>query len=164
MVIRKIQPEDISSVLSLIRELAAYEDLTEYCTITVERMHKAMVGADAVVEGLIVCDEDIAVGYALFYPNFSSFRGERGFHLDDIYVKKEYRGKGLGEAMLKEIARDASSRGFERIDFQVLDWNEPSIQFYKNLGAVSNDNETHFKFSGDAFHKLVDQIGVDLSQ
>jgi ribosomal protein S18 acetylase RimI-like enzyme len=156
MVIRKIQSEDIPSVLALIRELAGYEDLSAYCTITQERLYTAMFGADPVVKGLIAFDDEAAIGYALFYPNFSSFRGERGFHLDDIYVKKEYRGKGVGEAMLKEIARDAASKGFERIDFQVLDWNTPSIEFYKKLGAVSNDEETHFKFAGDAFDKLAE--------
>jgi len=154
MVIRKIQSGDITSVLELLRELAAYEDLSAYCTVTKERLHTAMFGMNAMLEGLVVVDGDTAVGYALYYPNFSSFRGERGFHLDDIYVKKEHRGKGIGEAMLKEIARDAASRGFERIDFQVLDWNEPSIKFYRNLGAVTNDEETHFKFAGSAFEKL----------
>lgn len=154
MLIRKIQTDDIPNVLALIRELAAYEDLTAYCTVTEERLQIAMFGTNAVLEGLISYDGDDAVGYALFYPNFSSFRGELGFHLDDIYVKKEYRGKGIGEAMLKEIARDAASKGFERIDFQVLDWNTPSIAFYKKLGAVSNDDETHFKFAGSAFENL----------
>ncbi|MBK8465772.1 MAG: GNAT family N-acetyltransferase [Chloracidobacterium sp.] len=152
--IRKICPEDLPTVLELLRELAAYEDLISYCTVTEERLHTAMFGADPVVKGLIAFDDEAAIGYALYYPNFSSFRGERGFHLDDIYVKKEYRGKGIGEAVLKEIARDAASKGFERIDFQVLDWNTPSIEFYKKLGAVSNDEETHFKFAGDAFEKL----------
>lgn len=152
--IRKIQQGDISSVLGLLRELAAYEDLSAYCTVTEERLHSAMFGDGSVVEGLIAFDGDAAVGYALYYPNFSSFRGERGFHLDDIYVKSDCRGKGIGEAMLKEIARDAASRGFERIDFQVLDWNASAIEFYKKLGAVFNDEETHFKFSGSAFDKL----------
>ncbi len=152
--IRKINPEDLSSVLTLLGELAAYEKLTEYCTVTEERLHKAMFGEDATLEGLIAFDGRTPIGYALYYPNFSSFRGERGFHLDDIYVNNAFRGKGIGEAMLKEIAREAASRGFERIDFHVLDWNTPSINFYKKLGAVSNDEETHFKFSGDAFNQL----------
>ena len=152
--IRKIQPEDISKVLVLLRELAAYEDLSSYCTVTEERLHTAMFGTNAMLEGLIAFDGETAVGYALYYPNFSSFRGERGFHLDDIYVTSVCRGQGVGEAMLKEIAREATSRGFERIDFQVLDWNTSAIEFYKKLGAVSNDEETHFKFAGEAFEQL----------
>lgn len=113
-----------------------------------------MFGAEPVAEGLIAYDGETAVGYALYYANFSSFRGERGLHLDDIYVSSEYRGKGLGEAMLREIAREAASRGLERIDFNVLNWNTPAAEFYKKLGAVSNDEETHFKFAGNAFEQL----------
>jgi len=140
--------------MALVRELATFENLSEYCTVTEERLLSAMFGENAVVEGLIAFEGDTAIGYALYYPNFSSFRGERGFHLDDIYISSKYRGKGIGEAMLKEIARAAASRGFERIDFHVLDWNTPALKFYKKLGAVSNDEETHFKFSGDAFERL----------
>jgi len=103
---------------------------------------------------LIAIDGENRVGYALFYPNFSSFRGERGLHLDDIYIRDEYRGTGVGETMLRDIAHIAASRGFERIDFQVLDWNTAAVKFYKKLGAVSNDEETHFKFAGEAFTAL----------
>jgi len=152
--IRPIQPADIPSVLTLLREFAAFEYLEDYCTVTEDRLSSAMFGDNSVVEGLIAVDGDRAIGYALYYPNFSSFRGERGVHLDDIYVSAEYRGKGIGESMLREIARVAASRGFERIDFHVLDWNTPALGFYKKLGAVSNEEETHFKFSGDAFVSL----------
>lgn len=152
--IRQIQPQDVLHVLDLLREFADYEGLSSYCTVTEERLNIALFGVDPVLEGLIAFDGEIVVGYALFYPNFSSFRGERGFHLDDIYIRSEYRGKGLGEAMLKEIARIAASRGFERIDFHVLDWNTTAVDFYKKLGAVSNDEETHFKFAGNAFERL----------
>ncbi len=152
--IRKIQPEDISKVLDLLREFAAFENLSDYCTVTEKRLHAAMFGSNAMLEGLIAFNGDTAVGYALYYPNFSSFRGEQGFHLDDIYVTSSVRGQGVGEAMLKEIASIAASRGFERIDFHVLDWNTPAVEFYKKLGAVSNDEETHFKFAGEAFEQL----------
>jgi ribosomal protein S18 acetylase RimI-like enzyme len=147
-------PEDLPCVLALLREFAVYEGLNEYCTATENRLSLALFGEAAVAEGLIAFAGDTAIGYALYYPNFSSFRGERGFHLDDIYISSEFRGKGFGEAMLNEIARDAASRGFERIDFHVLDWNRPAVEFYKKLGAVCNDEETHFKFAGDAFEQL----------
>lgn len=152
--IKKIKPKDIPNVLNLLREFAAFEDLSAYCTVTEERLHSAMFGTAPVVEGLIAFDGETAVGYALYYPNFSSFKGDRGFHLDDIYVSSQYRGKGIGELMLKEIACTAASRGYERIDFHVLDWNTPAVKFYRKLGAVSNDEETHFKFAGDAFQRL----------
>lgn len=154
MEIRNIQPGDIPIVLTLLREFAAYENLGEYCTATEERLHSAIFRADPVVRGLVAFDGETAIAYALYYPNFSSFRGELGFHLDDIFISEEYRGKGIGEAMLKEIAREAASRGFERIDFHVLDWNTPAVEFYRRLGAVSNDDETHFKFAGEAFEQL----------
>lgn len=152
--IRKIKPEDLPSVVSLLREFAAFENLSEYCTATEERFYAAMFDDKAVAEGLIAFDENTPVGYALFYPNFSSFRGQQGMHLEDIYINAKYRGSGIGERMLKEVARITAARGFERIDFFVLDWNTPAVNFYKKLGAESNDEETHFKFSDEAFHNL----------
>jgi len=94
------------------------------------------------------------VGYAFFFPNFASFRGQRGFYLEDIYIAESYRGKGVGEAMLRELARLAASRGYERIDFVVLDWNTSAIEFYKKLGAEMDRSERHFKFTDDAFRSL----------
>ena len=152
--IRKIGPGDLPNVVSMLHEFAAFEDLSSYCEVTEERLRTAMFGAGKVVEGLIAFDEDIPVGYALFFPNFSSFRGQRGFYLDDIYVRNEYRGKGVGLKLLKEIAQIAASRGYERIDFQVLDWNTRAIGFYQRLGADSNDEETHFKFTDEALAQL----------
>ena len=149
-----ISPEDVPDVISLMREFAAFEDLSEYCEVTEERLRVAMFGNDAVVEGLIANDGDKAIGYALFYPNFSSFRGQRGFYLEDIYIKSEYRGSGIGEAMLREVARIAASRGCERIDFLVLGWNTPAIKFYESQGAVRDNDERHFKFTDEAFNKL----------
>ena len=113
-----------------------------------------MFGDGAVVDGLIAFDGETPVAYALFYPNFSSFRGQRGLYLEDIYIKSEYRRSGLGEKMLKEIAYTAASRGFERIDFMVLDWNTPAAKFYERLGAIRDNDERHFKFTDDAFARL----------
>jgi len=152
--IRSIQPDDIADVLVLLREFAEYEKLSEYCTATEERFRTALFGDDAVVRGLVAVAGEALAGYALFYPSFSSFRGERGMYLEDIYIAPEFRGGGTGKMMLKEIVRVAAERGFERIDFQVLDWNTNAVEFYKKLGAVSNDEETHFKFSGKAFDTL----------
>lgn len=152
--IRKIQVEDIPKVVALLREFAAFENLSSYCTATEDQLHSAMFGSKSIVEGLIAYDGDVAAAFALYYPNFSSFRAERGFHLEDLYISSDCRGKGIGEAILKEIARDAASRGFMRIDFNVLGWNTPALEFYKKLGAASNDEEAHFKFAGEAFEQL----------
>ncbi len=152
--IRKITQDDLTAVVGLLREFAAFEDLSDYCTVTEERLSSAMFGENAVLEGLLAFEGETAVASALFYPNFSSFRGERGIHLEDIYIKSEYRKHGVGEAMLKEIARIAASRGFERIDFNVLEWNTPALKFYAKHGAVCNEEERHFKFSDTAFETL----------
>jgi ribosomal protein S18 acetylase RimI-like enzyme len=155
--IHQIRPGDIEDVIALLREFAAFENLSDYCEITDEKLQAAMFGDKPVVEGLITFDGDTPIGYAFFYPNFSSFRGQPGFYLEDIYIKAKYRGKGVGEKMLRETARIAASRGYERIDFLVLDWNTPAIKFYEKLGATRDDDERHFKFDGQAFRMLTSQ-------
>ena len=152
--IQNITETDLTSVIDLMRGFAEYEKLVEYCTVTEPRLHTAMFGPRAFVEGLIVLDGTKPVAYALYYPNFSSFRGERGLYLEDIYISSEYRRHDLGEKMLRIIARAARERGLERIDFLVLDWNEPAVNFYLKHGAERNGDESHFKFAGDAFDRL----------
>lgn len=152
--ITKVEKRDLAAVLSLIHEFALFEELSHLCEVTLERLETAMFAPGAVVEGLIARQDDAAIGYALFFPNFSSFRGQRGLYLDDIFVKNEYRGEGVGEALLKEIARIAASRGLERIDFLVLDWNKPAARFYDKLGAVKDPEERHYKFTDEAFTRL----------
>ena len=152
--IEKITARDVTAVIELMREFAAFEDLTQYFEITGQRLALAMFGEGAFVEGLISFDGDAPIGYALFFPYFASFRGQRGLYLEDIYIKQEYRGKRVGEAMLKKIAAAAAARGSERIDFQVLEWNAPAVRFYEKLGAVRDEDERHFKFTDDAFRAL----------
>jgi ribosomal protein S18 acetylase RimI-like enzyme len=153
-VVRAIAKGDIPAVIALMREFAAYEQLADYCTITPERLGAAMFDPGAFVEGLIALEGVTPIAYALFYPAFSSFRGERGLYLEDIFVSTNKRGLNVGELMLREIARIAQSRGLERIDFLVLDWNASAIGFYKKHGAEACDDETHFKFSGQALDRL----------
>ncbi len=152
--IKAIEHADLDEVLSLIREFALFEDLSDVCEVTSERLEAAMFGPGAVTEGLIARINGNAVGYALFFPNFSSFRGQRGLYLDDIFVRNEHRGSGVGETLIKEMARIAVARGFERIDFLVLDWNKPAQRFYEKLGAVVDPEERHYKFTDAAFKKL----------
>lgn len=152
--IRNITQPDLPAVIGMLREFADFENLSDYCTATEERLYMAMFGDNAVVEGLIALDGETPVAYALYYPNFSSFRGERGIHLDDIYITSAYRKNGVGELILKKIAQIAASRGFERIDFNVLEWNTPALKFYDKHGAVCNKEERHFKFAGEAFETL----------
>ena len=154
MTIRRINEKDLAAVISLMQEFAVSEGLSEYCEITVERLSTAMFGKSGFVEGLISHENENPAGYALFYPSFSSFRGQRGMYLEDIYIKDEYRGKGLGKAMLVEIAKIAGDRGFERIDLTVLEGNEPAIAFYKKLGAMLDADGRHCKFTDEAFRSL----------
>jgi GNAT superfamily N-acetyltransferase len=154
--IKPIVASDLDEVLSMIREFALFEDLSDACQVTFERLEAAMFDPGAVTEGLIARVDGNPAGYALFFPNFSSFRGQRGLYLDDIFVRKEHRASGLGGAMIKEIARIATARGFERIDFLVLDWNKPAQRFYEKLGAVQDPQERHYKFTDAAFQKLAD--------
>lgn len=154
MNIRKIEPDDLAAVVGLMREFAAYEHLEDYLEVTVEKLEAAMFAAGSYVQGLIAQDNGRSVGYALFYPNFSSFRGQKGLYLEDIYISDECRGTGLGKEIIREICRTAATQGAERIDFMVLDWNTSAIDFYFHLGAVRNDEERHFKFSDEAFREL----------
>ncbi len=152
--IRKITERDLSDIVRLLRDFAEYENLSEYCEVTEQRLRDAMFGDDGFVQGLIAHDGPTPVAYALFYPNFSSFRGERGLYLEDIYIDAEYRRLNLGEKMLREIARVARSHGMLRIDFQVLEWNTPAVKFYLKHGAEHNKGENHFKFVGEVFDRL----------
>ncbi len=141
-------------IIEMIREFAAFEKLSEFCEVTEASLTEAMFGANPCVEGLMAFDGEVPVGYALFYENFSSFRGQRGFYLEDLYVKNEFRGRRIGEEFLKNLAQVARSRNFKRIDFQVLEWNEPAIKFYEKLGAIRDETERHFKFTDEAFEEL----------
>jgi ribosomal protein S18 acetylase RimI-like enzyme len=152
--IRAMCREDLPAVLLLLRDFAEFEDLAEYCTATEERFAAVLFDEGSFADGIIFENAGVVAGYAIFFPHFSSFRGERGMYLEDIYIKPEYRGGGTGRSAISRIAGIAASRGFERIDFQVHNTNLGAIGFYKRLGAESNDDETHFKFAGEAFAVL----------
>lgn len=146
--------KNVPQIVEMIREFAAFENLSDYCEVTEEKLKDAMFGANPCVEGLMAFVENAPVGYALFFENFTSFRGQRGLYLEDLYVKTDYRRLKIGEAFLRKLARIAKERKFERIDFLVLEWNEPAVKFYEKLGAETNPDERHFKFGGEAFEKL----------
>lgn len=154
MKIKNATLENIPQIIALMREFAEYEKLLEYLEVTEERLRIALFGDGKVAEAIVALDGETVIGYAVFFPYFATFRGQRGIYLEDIYLTKTARGKGVGEMMLKYIAKIAKERGFERIDFQVLEWNAPAIGFYERLGAERNDDERHFKFAGEAFEKL----------
>jgi ribosomal protein S18 acetylase RimI-like enzyme len=152
--IAKATEGDIPAIIALLHEFAGFLDLGRYVEVTEERLFEAMFAPCAFVEGLMAFDDGIPVAYAIFFPAFTSFRGQRGLFLEDIYIKAEYRRHNLGIRMVREIARIARERGFERIDFHVLEDNHSAIAFYEKHGAVRDDEERHFKFIGEAFEKL----------
>ena len=152
--IRRSTPDEIPAIVRLMREFAEYENLGDYCEITEERLFDVMFGDGAFVECLLAFHGDEPIAYAIFYPYFASFRGQCGYYLEDIYIADDYRRNGLGEAMVRIIAKLAKQRGFERIDFQVLEWNTPAVKFYEKLGAMRDDSERHFKFIDGGFDSL----------
>lgn len=145
---------DVPVILEMIRELAEYEKLSHICVATEERLRHTLFGERPAAEVLLARLDGETVGFALFFPNYSTFLAQPGIFLEDLFVKPHARGKGAGLALLKELARIAVARGCGRVEWLVLDWNEPSIQFYRKLGAVPMDDWTTFRLTEEAMAKL----------
>lgn len=152
--IRRAEEADIPVVLDMLREFAEFEGLSDELLVTSEALTDAMFGEDAFATTLIAETDGEAVGYAIFFPFFASFRGERGVYLEDLFVRARVRGRGVGVALLKAVAREAKAAGAVRIDLQVLRWNENAIDLYRRLGATGDAGEEHYKFSDVAFDDL----------
>jgi GNAT superfamily N-acetyltransferase len=152
--IRAATEDDVRLILSLIKELAEYERLSHEVVVTEEVLRDSLFGERRVAEILIGHLGDEPVGFALFFHNFSTFLGRPGIYLEDLYVKPKYRGMGLGRALLVHLAKLARERGCGRLEWSVLDWNEPAIRFYETLGAVAMDEWTVYRLTGDALEEL----------
>jgi GNAT superfamily N-acetyltransferase len=149
--IRPAVPADVPTIRALIAALADYEREPESAKATDEQLHTALFGQSPAVFALIAQDEaGTPVGFALYFLNFSTWNGTHGIYLEDLFVLPEARGGGYGRALLCELARIAVERGYGRVEWSVLDWNEPSIGFYKSLGAVPMDEWTTMRLTGDA--------------
>lgn len=148
--IRSARPEDGLLVLSFIRELAEYERLAHEVVATEADLREWLFGPDAVAEVLLCEDGGEAVGFALFFRSFSTFLGRPGIWLEDLFVRPEHRGRGHGRALLAALARLTVDRGYGRLEWAVLDWNEPAIGFYRALGADAMDDWTTFRLTGEA--------------
>ncbi len=145
---------DLSLILSFIKKLAEYEKLSHVVVATEDLLRDALFGPRPVAEVIIAYWDDEPVGFALFFHNFSTFLGRRGIYLEDLFVDPPHRGKGIGKALLVQLAKIAKERNCGRFDWAVLDWNKPSIEFYKSLGAVPLDDWTLFRLTGDALDRL----------
>lgn len=154
LTVREARIADVPAIRLLIGEFAEFEKLTDWCQVTEADLQQAIFGESAFVKALVAMADNRYVGYALFFPVFKSFRGERGMFLEDLYVTPEFRGNGLGFVMLREVANHAGKNGCVRLDWQALKWNEAAIDFYRNLGAESDDENFDFRLRGAAFLEL----------
>ena len=135
MRIASARPEDCLALLTLIRALAEYERLSHLVVGTEDDLRRELFGPHPVIEAVVAWDDERAVGFALYFHNFSTFLARRGLYLEDLFVVPEARGRGIGKALISHCARIAVTRGCGRFEWSVLDWNEPAIQFYQALGA-----------------------------
>lgn len=153
--IRQADINDVSIILSFIKDLAEYENMSDQVVAT-EELLKEWLFEKKKAEVLLAMEGDKPVGFVLYFYNFSTFLGRAGIYLEDLFVKKEYRGKGYGKALLKELARIAVSQGCGRLEWCCLDWNQPSIDFYLSLGARPMDDWTQYRVTGDTLKALAE--------
>ena len=152
--IRPATVADVPIILELIRDLATYERAPNEVTATEEQLVDVLFGPRPAAEVLLAFEQETAVGFAVFFHNFSTWLGRPGLYLEDLFVRPEQRGKGYGRALLVHLAKIAYERGCGRMEWAVLDWNEPAIQFYKKLGASPRDEWTVFRLTRDGIAKL----------
>ena len=148
--------EDVPLILSLIRELADYEKLAHLVTATEAGLAATLFGATPGAEVRIARWDDEPAGFALFFPNYSTFLGQSGLYLEDLYVRAAFRGRGVGRSLLRALAAIAVERGYGRMEWWVLDWNAPAIGFYEKLGAEPMNDWTVFRLTGDALKHLAE--------
>jgi GNAT superfamily N-acetyltransferase len=152
--IRRARVEDVPVILELIRDLATYERAPDEVTATEEQLVDVLFGERPAAEVLLAFEGRSPVGFALFFHNFSTWLGRPGLYLEDLFVKPEKRGKGYGRALLVALAKIAMERGCGRMEWAVLDWNEPAIKFYRALDAKPMDEWTVFRLTRDGIEKL----------
>lgn len=139
--------KDLPIILSFIEGIAAYEKLSHEVESTIEKLDETLFGDRPYAEVLIAYEEQTPVGFALYFHNYSTFRARPGIYLEDLFVLPEHRGKGFGKALLERIITIAKERNCGRVEWSVLDWNTPAIDFYKSMGAVPMDEWTVFRIT-----------------
>ncbi|WP_454785978.1 N-acetyltransferase family protein [Legionella sp. WA2024007413] len=150
-------PSDIPLILQFIKELAEYEQLLHEVVATEEQLLETLFGSKSYAEVIIGYLDEKPVSFALFFHNYSTFLGKPGLYLEDLYVKPEARGHGVGQIMLAYLAKLAKNRNCGRFEWWVLDWNEPAIKFYERIGAKPMDEWTVYRVSGKALNELADK-------
>ncbi|MBI5661626.1 GNAT family N-acetyltransferase [Ignavibacterium sp.] len=149
--IRRAGRSDIPNILMLIKELAEYEKLLQEVVTTEKHLEEAIFGDKKFVEVLIAEFNGELAGQTIFFHNFSTFIGRPGLYIEDLYVRPQFRGKGIGKALLNEVIKLAKERNCGRVEWVVLDWNQPAIEFYKSIGAKAMDEWTIFRLTEDKF-------------
>lgn len=151
---RPAEADDVGRIRELILDLATYERSAEQVKVTEEQLRTALFGLEPATYALVAEVEDRVVGFALYFLNFSTWEGTHGLYLEDLFVEPEHRGLGLGRALLAALAAIARDRGYARVEWSVLNWNQPSIDFYTRLGAVAMDEWTVFRLTGASLGEL----------
>jgi GNAT superfamily N-acetyltransferase len=154
MTIRPATIDDVPQILTFIRALADYERLAHAVVATEDGLRRALFGARPYAEVVLAEDAGVPIGFALFFHTFSTFLGQPGLYLEDLFVVPEARGRGVGRALLGHLARLAVDRGCGRVEWAVLDWNAPAIRFYERLGARPNHEWTIYRLTGDPLTAL----------
>jgi len=153
---------DLPLVFSFIKQFADYVKLSHEVAATEATLRQTLFGPKRYAEVLIATVAETPAGFAIFFHNFSTFLGQPGLYLEDLFVLPEFRGQGIGKAMLIYLAKLAVERGCGRFEWSVLDWNEPAIEFYKRLGAAPLEDVTVFRLTGESLKKLANQRGHSL--
>jgi GNAT superfamily N-acetyltransferase len=159
--IRRVRESDVAAVVGLVHELAEYERAPLECQLSRSQLRRALFGPEPALFGHVAEVDGTVVGCALWFLSYSTWKGSHGIYLEDLYVRPEYRGRGLGRGLLAALAAESCRRGFSRLEWSVLDWNMTAIGFYKNLGAVPQEDWTTFRMDGDALVTLATQDGAD---
>ena len=154
--IRLAHVDDCATILGFIRDLAAYEKLSHEVVADEAMLRATLFGARPAAE-VLIAEDDVPVGFALFFTSYSTFLAKPGRYLEDLFVVPEWRGRGVGRALLAYLARVAMDRGCGRMEWSVLDWNEPALGFYERLGAAPMDEWTVYRLTGDALRRLASE-------
>jgi GNAT superfamily N-acetyltransferase len=154
LTLRNATENDVPLILQFIRDLAEYERLADACVATGEQVRETLFGAKRYAEVIIAEHDGAPAGFALFFHNYSTFLARPGIYLEDLYVRPELRGAGIGKALLARLASLAMERNCGRLEWAVLNWNEPAIRFYRSLGALPQDQWTVYRLTGEALENV----------
>jgi GNAT superfamily N-acetyltransferase len=152
--VRRARPDDVPAIVELVYGLAEYERAPDECKLTAEQLETALFGDAPKVFCHVAEHKGVVAGCAIWFLSFSTWRGVHGIYLEDLFVRPETRGAGLGKALLTALAQECVRNGYERLEWSVLDWNTPAIDFYKALGAHPQDEWTIHRLTADALTRL----------